>query len=117
MSVLLKNWETSAVGKTIMAEAEYFNVGMVVACVTCHDQRIQGEVVAFDYPSKMLIISIFYNICDLATYYMVVLLSILVPHRDSTGSSSSVSRFVLTHKHIELLNIVNYGLIIPHFSS
>jgi hypothetical protein len=41
-----------------MAEVEYFDVGMIVACVTCHDQQIQGEVVAFDYPSKMLVISI-----------------------------------------------------------
>jgi len=48
-----------------MAEPEYFSVGMVVACVTCHDQRIQGEVVAFDHPSKMLIISIFFNLREI----------------------------------------------------
>jgi hypothetical protein len=45
-----------------MAEVEYFDVGMVVSCVTCHDQPIQGEVMAFDYPSKMLVISILYMI-------------------------------------------------------
>uniref|UniRef100_A0A3Q2WJQ4 LSM12 homolog b n=1 Tax=Haplochromis burtoni TaxID=8153 RepID=A0A3Q2WJQ4_HAPBU len=33
---------------------EYFSVGSHVACVTCLGQRLQGEVVAFDYQSKML---------------------------------------------------------------
>ncbi|XP_065133851.1 protein LSM12 homolog B [Paramisgurnus dabryanus] len=33
---------------------EYFNVGSRVSCLTCLGQRLQGEVVAFDYPSKML---------------------------------------------------------------
>ncbi|XP_051987203.1 protein LSM12 homolog B [Xyrauchen texanus] len=33
---------------------EYFSVGSNVSCLTCLGQRLQGEVVAFDYPSKML---------------------------------------------------------------
>lgn len=37
---------------------EYFSVGSHVACVTCLGQRLQGEVVAFDYQSKMLTLSI-----------------------------------------------------------
>lgn len=37
---------------------EYFNVGSHVSCLTCLGQRLQGEVVAFDYPSKMLTLSI-----------------------------------------------------------
>lgn len=36
------------------APGEYFNVGSHVSCLTCLGQRLQGEVVAFDYPSKML---------------------------------------------------------------
>lgn len=37
---------------------EYFSVGSHVSCLTCLGQRLQGEVVAFDYPSKMLTLSI-----------------------------------------------------------
>ncbi|TRY92134.1 hypothetical protein DNTS_031450 [Danionella cerebrum] len=33
---------------------EYFNVGSRVSCLTCLGQQLHGEVVAFDYPSKML---------------------------------------------------------------
>lgn len=33
---------------------EYFSVGSQVSCRTCQEQRLQGEVVAFDYQSKML---------------------------------------------------------------
>uniref|UniRef100_A0A673GXB7 Protein LSM12 homolog B n=1 Tax=Sinocyclocheilus rhinocerous TaxID=307959 RepID=A0A673GXB7_9TELE len=33
---------------------EYFSVGSHVSCITCLGQRLQGEVVTFDYPSKML---------------------------------------------------------------
>lgn len=37
---------------------EYFSVGSHVSCTTCLGQRLQGEVVAFDYQSKMLTLSI-----------------------------------------------------------
>ncbi|KAM7319353.1 hypothetical protein ACRRTK_022465 [Alexandromys fortis] len=33
---------------------EYFSVWSQVSCRTCQEQRLQGEVVAFDYQSKML---------------------------------------------------------------
>uniref|UniRef100_A0A8C5KAZ1 AD domain-containing protein n=1 Tax=Jaculus jaculus TaxID=51337 RepID=A0A8C5KAZ1_JACJA len=33
---------------------EYFGVGSQVPCGTCQEQRLQGEVVAFDCQSKML---------------------------------------------------------------
>ncbi|MCJ8746022.1 hypothetical protein PDJAM_G00137010 [Pangasius djambal] len=33
---------------------EYFSIGSHVACLTCLGQRLQGEVVAFDYHAKML---------------------------------------------------------------
>ncbi|KAE8575438.1 hypothetical protein XENTR_v10003841 [Xenopus tropicalis] len=33
---------------------EYFAIGAYVSCRTCQETRLQGEVVAFDYPSKML---------------------------------------------------------------
>ncbi|KAK2110711.1 hypothetical protein P7K49_010457 [Saguinus oedipus] len=36
---------------------EYFSVGSQVSCRTCQEQRLQGEVVAFDYQSKMLALS------------------------------------------------------------
>lgn len=39
---------------------EYFSVGSHVSCLTCLGQRLQGEVVAFDYQSKMLTLSILY---------------------------------------------------------
>lgn len=52
---------------------EYFNVGSRVSCLTCLGQRLQGEVVAFDYPSKMLTLSI-------------LLLSVLVI--ESSGSTT-----------------------------
>jgi len=39
-----------------MAENEYFSIGSIVACTTCYQQKIQGEVLAFDLPTKMLAI-------------------------------------------------------------
>lgn len=39
---------------------EYFSIGSHVACLTCLGQRLQGEVVAFDYQTKMLTLSILY---------------------------------------------------------
>ena len=41
-----------------MADAEYFKVGMTISCETCHGVKIQGDVVAFDLPTKMLALSI-----------------------------------------------------------
>lgn len=46
---------------------EYFSVGSHVACLTCLGQRLQGEVVAFDYQTKMLTLSILYTRALLGT--------------------------------------------------
>lgn len=42
-----------------MAEHEYFNIGSIVCCTTCYNQKVQGEVLAYDVETKMLAISIF----------------------------------------------------------
>jgi hypothetical protein len=42
-------------------DGEYFNIGSIVSCTTCYNQKIQGEVLAFDEGTKMLAISIFFT--------------------------------------------------------
>lgn len=43
--------------KAKMAEgSEYFTVGSIVTCKSCYNQKFEGEVVAFDPHSKMLIL-------------------------------------------------------------
>lgn len=37
-------------------DGEYFNIGSIVSCTTCYNQKIQGEVLAFDEGTKMLAI-------------------------------------------------------------
>ena len=44
--------------KINMADNEYFPVGMILSCTTCTGQKIQGEVMAFDYQTKVLALSI-----------------------------------------------------------
>jgi len=39
-----------------MATDEYFTVGSVVTCTTCLNNQVEGEVLAFDQHTKMLII-------------------------------------------------------------
>ena len=39
-----------------MANVEFFNVGTTVSCRTCLDKEIEGEVLAFDQATRMLII-------------------------------------------------------------
>nr|CAG4635122.1 EOG090X0FOW [Alona affinis] len=36
--------------------SDFFSVGSLVSCKTCHNQIIEGEVLAFDQPTKMLIL-------------------------------------------------------------
>ncbi|KAM4691621.1 protein LSM12 [Rhinophrynus dorsalis] len=36
------------------APGEYFSIGSQVSCRTCQETQLRGEVVAFDYQSKML---------------------------------------------------------------
>ncbi|XP_052257583.1 protein LSM12-like [Dreissena polymorpha] len=40
----------------IMAEHEYFTIGSIITCTTCYQQKVQGEVLAFDLQTKMLAI-------------------------------------------------------------
>ncbi|CAG2190649.1 LSM12 [Mytilus edulis] len=42
--------------KIMAQEGEYFNIGSIVSCTTCYNQKLQGEVLAFDVESKMLAI-------------------------------------------------------------
>ncbi|XP_060066989.1 protein LSM12-like [Ylistrum balloti] len=37
-------------------DGEYFSIGSIVSCTTCYNQKIQGEVLAFDEGTKMLAI-------------------------------------------------------------
>ncbi|KAK3108098.1 hypothetical protein FSP39_001151 [Pinctada imbricata] len=41
---------------TMAQEGEFFSIGSSVACTTCYNQKLQGEVVAFDEGTKMLAI-------------------------------------------------------------
>lgn len=38
--------------------SEYFGIGSIVVCKTCYNKDIEGEVLAFDPQTKMLILSI-----------------------------------------------------------
>jgi len=38
--------------------SDWFTIGSTVACKTCHEQEIEGEVQAFDPQTKMLVLSI-----------------------------------------------------------
>lgn len=41
--------------------SDYFSIGSTVACKTCYDKEIEGEVLAFDQQTKMLILSILFK--------------------------------------------------------
>merc|ERR1719273_2872467 len=41
---------------TDLGSQEYFTVGSLVTCTTCLDTQVEGEVLAFDQHTKMLII-------------------------------------------------------------
>ena len=46
------------------AVSDCFSIGSIVSCTTCFNKNIEGEVLAFDPPTKMLILSIlFLNKC------------------------------------------------------
>lgn len=38
--------------------SDCFTIGSIVSCKTCHSKDVEGEVMAFDPQSKMLILSI-----------------------------------------------------------
>ncbi len=54
--------------------SDCFNIGSIVACRTCYRKDIEGEVLAFDSHSKMLILSILFH---LFTFNTVLLVRIL----------------------------------------
>lgn len=43
------------------AVSECFSVGSIVSCVTCYKKEIEGEVLAFDFQTKMLVLSILFH--------------------------------------------------------
>lgn len=43
------------------AVSDCFSIGSTVACTTCFNQNIEGEVLAFDQLTKMLILSILFK--------------------------------------------------------
>ena len=42
--------------RRMATDLEFFNVGTTVSCRTCLDKEIEGEVLAFDSTTRMLII-------------------------------------------------------------
>lgn len=40
--------------------SDCFGIGSIVACKTCYNKEIEGEVLAFDPQTKMLILSILF---------------------------------------------------------
>lgn len=42
------------------AVGDCFTIGSTVSCTTCFNQNIEGEVLAFDHQTKMLILSILF---------------------------------------------------------
>lgn len=38
-----------------------FSIGSIVACTTCYNQNIEGEVLAFDLQTKILILSKYFD--------------------------------------------------------
>ena len=46
-------------------ESKEIPPGTKVVCTTCFDEKIEGEVVAFDYGTKIVIISILFRFDEL----------------------------------------------------
>lgn len=45
------------------AVSDFFSIGSVVWCRTCYDKDVEGEVLAFDPQTKILILSILLSTC------------------------------------------------------
>lgn len=41
--------------------SDCFNIGSMVSCRTCYHKDVEGEVLAFDAQTKILILSILFN--------------------------------------------------------
>lgn len=46
--------------------SDCFGIGSIVACKTCYNKEIEGEVLAFDPQTKMLILSILFKSINLS---------------------------------------------------
>lgn len=42
--------------------SDCFGIGSIVFCKTCYSKEIEGEVLAFDPQTKMLILSILFSV-------------------------------------------------------
>lgn len=47
--------------------SDWFSIGSTVLCKTCHEKEIEGEVLAFDPQTKMLILSILFSVATTIT--------------------------------------------------
>lgn len=45
------------------AVSDFFSIGSVVWCRTCYNKDVEGEVLAFDPQTKILILSILFSTC------------------------------------------------------
>ena len=77
---------------------EYFSVGSLVSCKTCHNQVIEGEVLAFDQPTKMLILSKFTGFFNLTD--------------NSRSCRLLVTLLLFTFAHAVCLSINSFSLIV-----
>lgn len=50
------------------AVSDFFSIGSVVWCRTCYNKDVEGEVLAFDPQTKILILSILFSICPSVVY-------------------------------------------------
>ena len=48
--------------KCNMDDLSYFTPGMIISCTTCFEQKIEGEVIGYDYEENLISISILHNI-------------------------------------------------------
>ncbi len=93
----IKNKFVRATLKMKMADVcNAFNIGMVVSCETCHGQKVQGEVIAFDYQTKILALSILceYRLASIFDTIVItcnpVLAQVAVPLMHSLSTSCAL---------------------------
>jgi len=68
-------------------ESKEIPPGTKVVCTTCFDEKIEGEVVAFDYGTKIVIISILFRFDEL---FLVGKMSQVVLSRGESISPKNV---------------------------
>lgn len=60
--------EENPLGGKMADSSECFNIGSTVSCVTCFDEELQGEVLAFDSHVKLLTLSILLNPVEIGAF-------------------------------------------------